>query len=168
MRSREVGPFLAVPVAVQTVGKIGYAVAVVLALAAFDARAGEPPIGVGEVTTALCSTDVDVDALRAMVEQAVGALDTTKLSHSAPAVLSVSVVRLDSRASSSAEVTCVVSATLRDRARGTVFAVVEGSARGQDDPGRMRGLQRATLRAAVTSAVARVPEALQQRASHGS
>ena len=78
-------------------------------------------------------------------------------------MLSVSVVRLDARASASAEVTCVVSATLRDRRRGSIFAVVEGSARGQDEPRRMRGLQRATLRAAVTSAIARVPEAMRRR-----
>jgi hypothetical protein len=146
------------------VRKIGIAAAMILALTAFDAEAGEPPVGVGEVTAVLSSTDVDVEALRAMVEQAVGALDVTKLPRGAHAVLSVSVVRLESKAASSAEVTCVVSGTLRDR--GSLFAVVEGSARGQDDPGHMRGLQRATLRAAVTSAVARVPEALQQRVTH--
>jgi hypothetical protein len=149
------------------VGKIGYALGMVLALVAFDAQAGEPPIGVGEVTAAASSADVDEGMLRAMVEQAVGELDTTKLPRHAPAVLSVSVVRLDSRESPSAEVTCVVSATLRDRAHGSVFAIVEGSARGQDDPRRIRGLQRATLRAAVTSAVSRVPDALRQRAPHG-
>lgn len=150
------------------VGRVCFVIALLVSLVALDAQAGEPPIDVGEVTAALSSTDVDVPTLRSMVEQAVDALDATKLPRGAHTVLSVSVVRLDSRASSSAEVTCVVSATLRDRARGAVFAVVEGSARGQDDPGRLRGLQRATLRAAVTSAVSRVPEALRRRAGHGS
>lgn len=135
----------------------------IVALAALDANAGEPAIGVGEVTAGLSSGDVDVQTLRTFVEEAVGAIDSNELPRGSHAVLSVSVVRLDARASASAEVTCVVSATLRDRRRGSIFAVVEGSARGQDEPRRMRGLQRATLRAAVTSAIARVPEAMRRR-----
>jgi hypothetical protein len=78
-------------------------------------------------------------------------------------VLSVSVVRLESHVASPADVTCVVSATLRDRRGGSVFAVMEGSARGQDEPGRVLALERNTLRAAVRSAVARVPEAMKSR-----
>jgi len=57
----------------------------------------------------------------------------------------------------------LVSATLRDRRRGTVFAIMEGSARGQDEPRRLPALERAILRAAVGSAVARVPEAMRRR-----
>jgi hypothetical protein len=75
----------------------------------------------------------------------------------------VSVVRLESRTGSPAEVTCLVSATLRDRKRGAVFAVLEGSARGQDETRRLPALERAILRAAVSSAIARVPEAMRRR-----
>jgi hypothetical protein len=151
-------------------GRIVFAVAVAAALVAFaalaalPAQAAEPAIGIGEVTAQSTSRDdVDVAALRAMVEEAVGSLDVARLPRGRGAVLSVSLVRMDSRASSPAEVTCLVSATLRDRKRGSVFAVVEGTARGQDEPRRMRALERATLRAAVTSAIARVPEAMRRR-----
>jgi len=146
------------------VGRIRFAVVVAAALVALDARAsGEPAIGIGEVTAGASSRDVDVGVLRAMVTEAVGTLDAGTLPLGSPAVLSVSVVRLESRAGSPAEVTCLVSATLRDRRRGSVFAVVEGSARGQDEARRLPALERAILRAAVTSAIARVPEAMRRR-----
>jgi hypothetical protein len=77
-------------------------------------------------------------------------------------VLSVSLVRLDAHADP-LEVTCVVSATLRDRQRGAVFAVLQGSARGKDEPRHRRSLERAILRAAVGSAISRVPEAMRSR-----
>ncbi len=142
-------------------GTLRFAVALVVALLAVDARAaGEPPIGIGEVTA---QRDGDAVALRTMVTEAVGALDASALPPGSAAVLSVSVVRLESRAGSPAEVTCLVSATLRDRRRGAVFAVVEGSARGQDETRRLPSLERAILRAAVTSAIARVPEAMRRR-----
>jgi hypothetical protein len=145
------------------VGKIGWTALLLatLALAASDARAAEPAIGIGEVSVAGApeSSEVDDATLRAMVEEAVGAIDSSRLPRGRGAVLSVSLVRLESR---SEQVSCLVSATLRDR-RGAVFAVLEGSARGQDEPQRRRSLQRAILRAAVTSALARVPEAMRSR-----
>jgi hypothetical protein len=125
--------------------------------------AGEPSIGIGEVTGPASSGDVDVDVLRAMVTEAVGTLDERKLPRGSAAVLSVSVVRLESRVATPAAVTCLVSATLRDRKGGSVFAVLEGSARGQGEATRLPGLQRAILRAAVGSAIARVPEAMRRR-----
>lgn len=135
------------------------------ALASPDgARAGDPVVELGEVTAqASKRDDVDLDALRAAVADAVKSLDGATLPRGAHAVLSVSVVRLESRASDAAEVSCVVSATLRDRARGSVFAILEGSARGQGEKKGMRGLERAILHAAVRSAVARVPEAMRRR-----
>jgi hypothetical protein len=150
------------------VGRVRFAIAAALALgfAPLDAAAGEsgaPPVGVGEVGVAADSRDVDVDALRSMVVEAVGALDVSAVPKGAHAIVSVSVVRLDARDSSPAEVTCVVSATLRDATRGSVFAVLEGSAHGQDEPRRLRGLRRATMRAAVASAISRVPEAMNRR-----
>jgi hypothetical protein len=128
------------------------------------ARADEPAVVLGEVTAqAAKRDDVDLGALRAAAEDAVKSLDEAHLPKGTHVVLSVSVVRLESRASDAAEVTCVVSATLRDRARGSVFAVVEGTARGQDAPKRLRELERAILHAALRSAVARVPEAVKRR-----
>ena len=134
------------------------------ALVSSDGYAGESPIGVGEVTTTAAASDADVAALRVMVEQAVAALDAGAMpKRRSAAVLSVSLVRLDARVTSQAEVTCVVSATLRDKAQGVVFAIIEGSARGQDDPRRMQALERSTMRAAVDGAIARAGEAMRQR-----
>jgi hypothetical protein len=128
------------------------------------AGARDRPVALGEVTAqATKRDDVDLDALRTMAADAVTHLDDSSLPRGAHAVLSVSVVRLESRASESAEVSCDVSATLRDRGRGSVFAVLEGSAHGRDTPVRLRALERATLGAAVRSAVARVPEAMSRR-----
>ena len=137
----------------------------VLALAgAQGANAGEPAVALGEVTAqAAQRDDVDIASLRAEAEGALQGLEDSHLPRGTHAVLSVSVVRLESHAGGSAEVSCLVSATLRDRARGSVFAILEGSARGQDNPRRMRVLERATLGAALRSAIARVPEAMKRR-----
>lgn len=140
--------------------KLGLVAAV---LVAGVSDAGEPPIGVGEVTTAASASDVDVATLRSMVEEAVASLDAATMPKRNAAVLSVSLVRLDERVASQAEVTCVVSATLRDRTHGSIFALLEASARGQDDPRRVRALEKATMRAAVSGAVARAGEAMRRR-----
>jgi hypothetical protein len=122
-------------------------------------------VEVGEVTTQAAEDGADVDpaSLRTMVSQAVGTLDGSQLPRGARAVLSVSLVRMNTHVGQSAAVTCAVSATLRDRSGGSLFAVLEGTASGEDEPGRLRALERATARAAVGSAIARVPEAMRKR-----
>jgi hypothetical protein len=132
-------------------------------------NAGESPVEVGEVVVpaldgqAAANADIDSASLRTMVSQAVRTLDGSKLPRGSRAVLSVSLVRMNARVDHAAAVTCGVSATLRDRAGGSIFAVIEGNASGEDEPRRLRALERATVRAAVGSAVARVPEAMQTR-----
>jgi hypothetical protein len=126
--------------------------------------AGEAPVEVGEVTTqAVDGADIDPAALRTMVSQAVRTLDGSQLPRDAHAVLSVSLVRMNKRIEHSAAVSCAVSATLRDRSGGTLFAILEGTASGEDEPLRLHALERATARAAVGSAIARVPEAMRKR-----
>ena len=126
--------------------------------------AGESPVEVGEVTTqAADGADIDPTSLRTMVSQAVRTLDGSQLPPAAHAVLSVSLVRMNARVDHSVAVTCAVSATLRDRSSGNLFAVLEGAATGEDEPRRLRALERATARAAIGSAVARVPEAMRKR-----
>lgn len=137
------------------------AVALVV-LAAPEARTAQPAIGIGEVSIVEPTAEIDDGTLRTIVEDAVGSLDAVALPRGRAAVLSVSLVRLDTH-SDPLEVTCLVSATLRDRQRGAVFAVLQGSARGQDEPRRRRSLERAILRAAVGSAISRVPEAMRSR-----
>lgn len=147
-------------------GKLSLLLAGFMALAAvtLPANAGDPAVALGEVSVQAASrNDLDAAALRTMVADAVQSIDASTLPSGSHAVLSVSLVRLESRGSSPAEVSCLVSATLRDQTRGSVFAVLEGSARGQDEPRRIRALERAIMRAAVGSAVARVPEAMRRR-----
>ena len=139
-------------------------IAAILAVTLQEAAAGDPVVSLGEVSVQAASRDdLDAEALRTMVADAVQSIDASTIPRGSHAVLSVSLVRLESRGSSPAEVSCLVSATLRDRSRGSVFAVLEGSARGQDEPRRIRALERAIMRAAVGSAVARVPEAMRRQ-----
>ncbi len=150
---------------------VPFGIGLVVAVWLQQANAGESPVEVGEVTVAALAgqpqaadgADIDPSSLRTMVSQAVGTLDGSKLPHGARAVLSVSLTRMNARIGHSAAVTCAVSATLRERASGNVFAVLEGTASGEDDPRRLRVLERATVRAAVGSAIARVPEAMRTR-----
>lgn len=94
--------------------------------------------------------------LRATAETELGALDLTHVKRDA--VLSVSLVRLDTeQQAGGTSVTCVVSATLRTRAGGTIFAVLEGRARVDSSSDAAKRL---SLRSAVHGAMTRVPEAL--------
>lgn len=136
--------------------------ALVVGVLGTAATAAEPAVAVGEVSVPATSREVDAEALRSMASDALLGMDTSRLPRGAHAVLSVSLVRLDAQGTTPAEASCTVSATLRDRKRGTLFAIVEASARGQDAPARLPSLQRAIVRAALGSAVARVPEALAQ------
>jgi hypothetical protein len=141
-----------------------FGIGVLIAAWLQQGSAGEAPIEVGEVTTqAADGADIDSASLRTMVSQAVRAIDGSKLPRGAHAVLSVSLVRMHASVEHSAAVTCAVSATLRERSGGNLFAVLEGAASGEDEPGRLLALERATARAAVGSAVARVPEAMRAR-----
>ena len=143
---------------------VPFGIAALVAVWLQEGHAAEAPVEVGEVTTEPAGGGgVDTPALRAMVTQALRTIDGSRLPRGSRAVLSVALVRMDSRVESSAAVSCAVSATLRDRRGGTVFALLEGSASGEDQPPRLHALERATVRAAVGSAVARVPEAMLAR-----
>jgi hypothetical protein len=122
----------------------------------------EAPITVEEVRAS--PAEIDAQDFRALVDEAVSALDKSKLPPKAAVALSVALVQLESKVARGAEVRCTVSATLRDRKRGAIFAIVEGSARGEEDtPLRVRALQRATLKAALASAIGRVPDAMREQ-----
>jgi hypothetical protein len=124
------------------------------------ARAGAPLVALGEVSTIVERRDVDLRALlRSSLEQELHALDLSQVPKGRPAILSVSLVSMDTLPSAGdAPVTvCVVSATLRDAKRGAIFAILEGRARGPNDVA-----PRAIVQTAVRGALARVPEALRR------
>jgi hypothetical protein len=74
------------------------------------------------------------------------------------AILSVALLKLDSgRESGVVSATCVISATLRSREGGVLFAVLEGRARAQ---GASDHLSENAVRGAVHGALSRIPDAL--------
>jgi hypothetical protein len=144
------------------------ALVVALGLPIADAGAAPEPVAIGEVSTSVARGDVDLGAeLRTMIADELRALDLRGVPPARAAILSASLVRMDVTASgATVSVACVLSATLRDAKRGVLFAVLEGRARGEDDPRRLRALERAAMQSAVRGALARVPEALGSTKRH--
>jgi hypothetical protein len=138
--------------------------AALLSFASLEAGAAPPPpLIIGEVTSTIVRDDADLGAeLRAVVEQELPGLDVGK-PRPKPTVLSVSLVQLERTSApggSKAQVSVVVSATLRDKKKGAVVAVVEGRARAENEGRLLDFLEHAVLKSAVRGALARVPEAL--------
>lgn len=121
-------------------------------LSARDAGAETKKVDLGEVSAAPKADATAVPLLRQATEQELSALDLR--SAKKDAVLSISLVRLETEGQ---RVTCVVSATLRTKSGGTIFAILEGRAlvSGASDSARS-----ASLKGAVHGAVGRIPEAL--------
>lgn len=136
---------------------------IVFSAIAISATAGakEHPVALGEVSTAVVRGDSQLDAmLRATLEKELGELDFSRVQGRAPAILSVSLVRMDSEATAKGKIaTCVVSATLRTARGGAIFAILEGRAHTEDGaPSRLR--EESLIKSAVHGALGRVPEAL--------
>ena len=128
---------------------------VTAALAPPPARAADASIAVGEVSGGgLPGTDAGV--VKSAAEGELRRMDTAKLPRSRALVVSLAV-----SATSDAPVACTINATVRDGRTGAMLAIVEGRARTEGRPdGELRA---AVVRAAVRSAVSRIPEALPKR-----
>lgn len=126
-----------------------------------SAGAREHPVALGEVSTAVVRGDRHLDAmLRATLVKELGELDFSRVPGAAPAILSVSLVRMDSETTSKGKVaTCIVSATLRTARGGAIFAILEGRAHAEDGA-PSRSLDESLLKSAVHGALHRVPDAL--------
>ena len=126
-------------------------------LAARDASAETkkvpgPTVDLGEVSAAPKADATAVPMLRQATEQELQSLDLR--SAKKDAVLSISLVRLETEGQ---RVTCVVSATLRTKSGGTIFAILEGRALVSGASDRARS---ASVKGAVHGALGRIPEAL--------
>jgi hypothetical protein len=137
----------------------------VLLFAAFlfslPASAGPSPVTIGEVTSAVTREDSDLSALlRGAAEQELPGIELG--SKPRPSILSFSLVRMDRAAvaENKTSVSCMVSATVRDKHKGVVLAVLEGRARAENEDRLVGLLERATLKSAVRGALARLPQAL--------
>ena len=135
--------------------------AAVALLATSDVDAQDSPVVVGEVSTNVVRDGVDVPVLRATVAEELPAID---LSHARKrsVILSVSLVRMDTEATAQGTATtCVISAALRTKKGGDLFAILEGRAQAQEGSDSMTR-ERNALRHAVRGALERIPEALGQ------
>jgi hypothetical protein len=133
-------------------------------LFACTADAAPPaPIAIGEVTSEVTREGVDVALeLRTVVEQELPAVDMAGRPKPRPAILSVALVRLERAASADNKTTvaCFVTATVRDKRKGAIVAVLEGRARAENEDRFALLLEHAVLKSAVRGALARLPEAL--------
>jgi hypothetical protein len=124
-------------------------------------------VGIGEVTTRVVRTDVDLNAmLRSSLDHALHDMDAAHPTPEAKprhaqrdVVLSLALqdMAVDPGAHS---VTCSVSVALRTARGGAMFAVLEGRARVGIESSRAASVEVRAIDAAVRAAVARVPDAL--------
>jgi hypothetical protein len=133
-------------------------VGVLTAITTGPALAAPPKVSLGEVTSRVLRSDVDMGAvLREAVQEQLSSLNTASRTEKGPFILSASLVKMDVETT---KVTCVVSATLRTARGGTMLAVVEGKAGLLTEAPLTPPLLRRAVEAAAHAAVLRVPEAL--------
>lgn len=127
-------------------------------LAAHDAGAAGQPVALAEVSINAKSTAVVPKDVREIAESAI--TRTTWPAGRRDSLVSVSVVSMESRPSESgASLTCLVSAALRDKRTGAVYAIVESRAT-REQKSVTAADERATVSVALENAIARLPGAL--------
>ena len=131
-----------------------------LLLAAPSAPAGEVPVLLGSVGVGNAKPEVRSE-LRALLRAELSAADFAHVKTNEHYMLSATLVRLDSALSSdSVRATCVVSVALLRDGGATLYAVIHGRATAEDARAHVDAAQSDALRAAVHSAMTRVPKAL--------
>jgi len=131
-----------------------------LLLGAPSAPAGEVPVLLGPVGVGNAKPEVGT-AMRALLRSELSSAHFAHVKTSERYMLSATLVRLDSALSSdSVRATCVVSVALLRDGGATLYAVIHGRATADDARARVDAAQSDALRAAVHSAMTRVPEAL--------
>lgn len=128
--------------------------AAALAAAGADAGAREAPIAVGEVSPPPPGSGIDVAGLRAAATAEIARLDASRLPARRRVVVSLALTR----AVVDGPVVCTVNAMLRDARTGAMIAVIEAGAEAAG-PASIE-LRKQVARAAVQSAVRRIPRAL--------
>jgi hypothetical protein len=126
--------------------------------AATTGRAGEPPVTVGEVSAGTPSGEFSIPLRTALNE------GVARLSLAAPRdrfVLSATLLRLDAeQVGRGARASAEVSLVLRRARQQTLYAVIKGNATAEAPDSSVGELRDDALRAAVRSALRRLPEAL--------
>jgi hypothetical protein len=139
---------------------VASALAFGVALAPAQAPAVEVPVFLGDVGVGKQTSEVRAQ-LRSLLNAELSATNFAQVRTHERFVLSATLVRLDSVvASDSVRATCVVSvALLRDHG-ATLHAVISGRATAEEPKAHALEAQTDALRAAVHSAITRVPQAL--------
>ncbi len=139
---------------------LALSLAAALLLGTASAPAGEVPVFLGNVGVGKAKPEV-VTELRALLRAELGSEDFARVKTNERYVLSATLLRLDSTQSSdSVRATCVVSvALLRDNG-ATLYAVIRGRATAEEAKAHVDIARSDALRAAVHSAMVRVPQAL--------
>jgi hypothetical protein len=134
--------------------------AVALMLGASSAPAGEVPVFLGSVGVGNAKPEVRTE-MRALLRAELSSTDFARVKTNEHYMLSATLVRLDSALSpDSVRATCVVSVALLRDGGATLYAVIHGRATADDARAHAEAAQSDALRAAVHSAMTRVPQAL--------
>jgi hypothetical protein len=131
-------------------------------LLALPADAGRTPLALGQVTTRVARrTDALDAAFRSAVERELVGIDLSSVKSRERYILSAALVKMETSADGErSKTTCIVSAMLTRERGGALHAVIQGRARAEDAPSEARSAELSAMRAAVHSALARVPEAI--------
>jgi len=145
-------------------GGLSFAAAALLGafLLAQPADAGRSPLALGQVTTRVARRTEALDAaFRSAVERELVGIDMSKIKSRERYILSAALVKMETSADAErARTTCVVSATLTRERGGALHAVIQGRARAEEAPSEARSAELSAMKAAVHSALLRVPEAM--------
>ena len=135
-------------------------IAVSMLLATASAPAGESPVFLGTVGVGKAQPELRGE-LRSLLKAELSSTDFTGIKSGERYVLSATLVRLDSvQSTDTVRATCVVSVALtRDRG-ATLYALIHGRATAEEAKTHAAAAQSDALRAAVHSAMVRVPKAL--------
>jgi hypothetical protein len=135
---------------------LAFGAASLSASASIDAKA--PAVTVGRVSAESVKDPAIARELKSAVERELETLDLSKAR--ASYVLSASLVTLETVTESErVESTAVVSAALAEKRGGSLRAVFRGKAQAIDGKDAARTAELAALKAAVRSALSRLPEA---------
>jgi hypothetical protein len=129
-----------------------------LGLVPATSRAAEPPVELGEVSASTPAGEFTEPLRSALTAGIAGAVSVRPRERF---ILSATLVRLDAeRVGKGARATAAVSLVLRRAREHSLHAILKGQATAEETHGSMSETREDALRAAVSSALRRLPEAL--------
>ena len=148
------------PKARAAVAKAAGLLAAAMLLSAAPAPAGEIPVSLGAVAAGKAGPEVG-GQLRSLLKSELSSADFAGIKSGERYVLSANLVKLESvRSTERVRTTCVVSVVLTRHRGATLYALINGRGTAEDARAQADATQSDALRAAVHSAMVRVPKAL--------